>query len=227
MPAVRRQTFTKYVLANQQFRTKNDLENHVRRVRASTAVGESINDPVVLALLKLHPEWAEKSAGMTAVSVGMLKGAAGAPWAKEIVILRGDGPFMDIAWRFIVRALQPGGKLHFKPDHLDELRKAARRSIFPQIQPLMLQGSHVDHVFPLTFEQLLFDWFRSRPELRKVSDVRVIGNDGEEVVRLWENAELELDWVKYHRQHARLETVTKEEHFKRSRRSVIDWKPFM
>lgn len=221
MPAI------KYVIANQPFRTKKALEDHVRRVRNATEIGEVINDPVVLALLQLHRDWADKSDGMTSVSAGMVKGAPAAPWTKEIVIMRGAAPFMDISWTGIVKALQPGGIVNYKPDHLDELRKAARHSIDPQIQPLMLSGSHVDHVYPLTFERLLSDWFRGRPELRKVSDVRILANDGAEVVRSWENTDLELDWIEYHRRHARLETVTKEEHYKRSPRSRIDWTPFL
>jgi hypothetical protein len=217
----------KYVIANQPFRTKGAIEDHVRRVRDATEIGEDINDPVVLALLQLHRDWADKSHGMTSVSVMMIKGAAAAPWTKQIVILRGEAPFMDISWTGIVTALQPGGMVNYAPDHLDELRKAARHSIDAQIRPLMFPGYHVDHVYPLTFEQLLFDWFSGRPELRKVSDVRILGNDGAEVVRCWENTDLELDWVEYHHRHARLETVTKEEHYKRSQRSRIDWTPFL
>lgn len=225
MPPVRRSA--KYIISGQAFGTKEAIKDHVRRVRRETKFGDAIQDPVVLSLLRLHPQWSEKSVGMTAVSVDMLKGSPAGGYTKEIVILRGDLPFMDISWHHIIKAMKPGGGVEFKSDHLDELRKAARFSIEPQLQPLRPPGMVIDHVFPWTFEQLLFDWFRAHPELRKISDVRITGNDGAEVVRSWDSTKLERDWIEYHRRYAQLEPVTKEEHYKRTRRSHIDWTPFM
>jgi hypothetical protein len=105
--------------------------------------------------------------------------------------------------------------------HLDELQKAARFSIESQLQPLRPPGVVIDHVFPWTFEQMLFDWFRAHPELHKISDARIIGNDGAEVVRSWSSTKLERDWIEYHHRYAQLE------HYKRTRRSHIDWTHFM
>jgi hypothetical protein len=108
MPAI------KYVIANQPFRTKGAIGDRVRRVRDATEIGEPINDPVVLALLQLHRDWVQKSSDMTSVSVMMIKGAAAAPWTKQIAILHGEAPFMDISWTGIVKALQPGGAVNLQ-----------------------------------------------------------------------------------------------------------------
>lgn len=46
-----------YSLGGAVFRTKADIQLHVRGVRDSTPLGQRVEDAAVLALVQLHPEW--------------------------------------------------------------------------------------------------------------------------------------------------------------------------
>lgn len=220
-----------YRFAERVFPTKESIKDHIRRVRDQTPLGCAIDDEVVARLLRLHPQWDEKAVGMTAIGTAMVKGHPSAFPQKQIVLLRGDDEPMDISWAKLVARLQPDGSLRHPTDAreaLDELRKACRQLIEPQLAPLRRPGLHVDHVYPWTFERLLFDWvqrMRQRAGL-SVRDLKVVSNDGLNVVRRFENPEHARLWTFYHLIHCSLEAITPEEH---ARRPVLrmDWDPLL
>ena len=94
-----------YRIAGRSFPTKESLKQHIRSVRDQTPLGGTTDDPVLLRLLSMHPQWAEKSEGMTAVGTAMVKGTPYAPPQKQIVLLRGDREPMDISWSKLVARL--------------------------------------------------------------------------------------------------------------------------
>lgn len=51
-----------FVLADKGFRTKADVATYVRSVCEATAIGTPVLDEAVLALVRLHPEWAASAA---------------------------------------------------------------------------------------------------------------------------------------------------------------------
>lgn len=220
-----------YCIANRAFPTKERLKEHIRAVRDRTGLGETITDPVVLTLLRLHPEWEQKSQGMTAVGTAMVKGHPSALPQKQIVLLRGDDEPMDISWSKLVARLQPDGKLRHPTDGqeaLAELRVACRQLIEPQLAqlaPLRRPGLHVDHVYPLTFEQLLYNWVKRIVGLR-VRDLKVTSTDGLTVVRRFVNQKHEDSWLLYHEWRADLEAITPEEHARRPV-SRMNWEPLL
>jgi hypothetical protein len=220
-----------YCLAGHVFPTKESLKQHIRAVRDRTALGGVIDDPVLLRLLRLHPQWEEKSRGMTAVGTAMVKGSPSAPPQKQIVLLRGDQEPMDISWSKLVARLQHDGSLKHPTEAreaLDEVRTACRQLIEPQLAPLREPGLHVDHVFPRTFERLLFDWVQRMNRSRglRVRDLRVASNDGLVVARGFQDPIHEVSWVTFHELHADLEPVTPEEH---ATRPVLrmNWDPLL
>jgi hypothetical protein len=220
-----------YRIAGRTFPTKESLKQHIRAVRDQTPLGGTTEDPVLLRLLSMHPQWADKSEGMTAVGTGMVKGTPYAPPQKQIVLLRGDREPMDISWTKLVARLQPDGTLKHPTDAreaLDELRVACRQLIEPQLAGLRLPGMHVDHVYPNTFERLLFDWVSLMWDIReeKVPDLKVGSTDGLVVLRYFENPYHADSWANYHRLCSELEVITPEEH---ARRPVIqmDWEPLL
>jgi hypothetical protein len=225
------QVMPAYCLAGHVFATKEALKQKIRAVRDRTPLGGGIDDAVVLHLLRMHPQWAEKSVGMTAVGTAMVKGSPSAPPQKQIVLLRGDQEPMDISWSKLVARLQPDGSLRHPTEAreaLEELRAACRQLIEPQLSPLRQPGMHVDHVFPRTFERLLFDWVQgiNRRAGVRVRDIRVASNDGLVVARGLEDPRLESQWVNHHEIHADLELVTPEEH---ATRPVprMNWEPLL
>lgn len=215
--------FSGYPLADNTFRTKENIKQHIRLIRNATELGHPITDKTVLALLRLHPEWRDKTLLMDFVGTALIKGTPFAPPRKEIAIINKDGSVMDISWTKLVSRLQKDGSLKHPTEFweaLSELKVAARQAISNQLQPLACKGMHVDHVYPRTFDQLLFDWVVST-ELSPI-DIKVQANDGPTILRQIVNLELLKEWQEYHHTHAILELVTPIENLQR-KRADIDW----
>ena len=104
---------------------------------------------------------------------------------------------------------------------LSELRLAARQAVEGQIASLRRVGFAVDHVFPKTFEQLLYDWMVSSRLC--VSEVLLRDGVGTDTARYFACEEQERSWQAFHKTHAVLETITHDEHAKRTQRAHIDW----
>lgn len=195
------------------FPTKKAITDHIRAVRDRTPVGQTITDPVVLELLRHHPQWDEKSQDMAYISTGFIQGHPASPPRKEIVLLKNGGQLTDISWSKLVPRLQKDGKLqHPDPavEHLNEVRIAARLEVEDQLQPHRKQGFELDHAYPLTFEQLLYDWV-CKTELC-LHDISIESSHGAVVSRWFANRGLAASWCSYHRDKAVLILRTKEEH---------------
>jgi hypothetical protein len=216
-------TFSGYQLADKTFRTKENIKQHIRLIRGATELRHPVTDTAVLALLRLHPEWHEKTSMMDFVGTALIKGTPFAPPRKEIAIINKDSSVMDISWSKLVGRLQKDGSLKHPTEFweaLAELKVAARQAVNNQLQPLACKGMHVDHVYPNTFDQLLFDWVVSTT-LSPI-DIKVQANDGPIIMRQIVNTELLEEWQEYHRSNAILELVTPLENLQR-KRADIDW----
>lgn len=218
-----------YVLAGRAFRTKADVQAHVRAVRDAATLGEPIDDPVVLALLKLHPEWDEKTLGGVGwVSTAMIRHPSKLNATKEIAICFSDPlHVVDISWTKLLPFLQKGVTYGIESldNPLAELRLAARFEVEPQIRALRSPGHEVDHVYPLTFEQLLYNWLVHNRF--KVCDVSIAWESGVNTGRMFANRVMAESWSAWHAAHAVLEAVPKNEHAKRTKRAYVDWTPLM
>lgn len=216
-----------YQVAGVSFRTKRELVEHFRAVRHRTKFRQEITDPVVLQILRLHPQWESKSRGLKYVSTALIKGDPSAGLRKEIVLLRHEQEPMDISWSKLIPMLQADGTLKHPPSDLrclDELRIAARQAIYPQLQHLLEPNKHVDHVYPNTFEKLLYDWV-SRSGLR-VRDIGICSNDGTTIRRWFADAQLQKSWELYHKCNAVLRVLTPKEHAKQPV-LCFDWSPLL
>ena len=217
-----------YVLGGMAFRTKADIQTHVRSVRDATPAGGAIEDPVVIALLQLHPEWQEKTEGGGWVGAALISHPAKPRPTKEIAILFTDQQrVVDISWTKLLPFLQKGinAPIAAWDSRLSELRLAARQEVEPQIASLRRPGHAVDHVYPATFEQLLYDWISSS-EL-KVEDIALFDEVGQDTGRCFASAAQAEQWRAFHLENAVLESVSHEEHAKRTGRAHIDWTPFL
>ena len=217
-----------YVLGGRAFRTKADIQAHIRAVRDETPLGERIADVVVLDLLALHPEWDEKTAGGGWVGTALITHPAKRKATKEIAVLfTGESRVVDISWTKLLPFLQKGvnAPIAVWDSRLSELRLAARVEIEGQIKPLRKPGFAVDHVYPLTFEQLLYDWL-SREELR-IDNVPLRDGLGEDTGRQFLLPKQAESWRAFHKEHAELEAIPYEEHANRTGRAHIDWTPFL
>jgi len=218
---------TRYHLAGMFFATKDDLVRHIRSVRDATPLHAEMQDSVVLWLLHRHPQWNQKSVGMTAIGTAMIKGSPAAPSRKEIAILRGTQEPMDISWTKLVKRLQKDGTLKHPSEPqecLDELRIAARQEVESQLVSRRAAGFHLDHAHPVTFEQLLFDWVVTTG--LRLAQIQVESNDGTEVKRWLRDRQLAADWRKFHQQNAVLILRTPEEHAAQPQLRV-DWSAYL
>jgi hypothetical protein len=214
----------KYRLGEEVFSSKKAITEHVRRVRDETPVGAAITDAAVIALLKLHPRWDEKTnGGIGYPGCDVLTFSSNLRPSKEIVILfPDDTPSMDISWKKIVERLQPDGSLKEEAEakaHLDKVRKAARNAIRSQLLDLCCEGHHIDHVFPLTFEALLFRWMLDTN--RKIMDFDIVDVSGtDELGKQFAEPSILISWQEFHAEHAKLEVIPIEEHHNRPKLSV-------
>jgi len=209
------------------FATKKDIVQHIRTVRDATPLHAEVHDPVVRWLLHRHPQWDQKSVGMTAIGTAMIKGTPAAPSRKEIAILRGTQEPMDISWTKLVARLQKDGTLKHPSESqecLDELRIAARHEVESQLAPLRAVGFQLDHAYPLTFEQLLFDWVVATG--LRLDQIHVDSNDGLAVKRWLRDRQLAAEWRKFHQQNAVLILRLPEEHAAQPRHRV-DWTAYL
>lgn len=120
---------------------------------------------------------------------------------------------MDISWAKLIPRLQKDGSLKQPPREqscLDELRIAARQAIHPQLEHMLTKGMHVDHVYPKTFEKLLYDWVLHVGV--RVSHIGVCSNNGTMVRRWFSDPCLQKSWELYHERNAVLKVLTPQEH---------------
>lgn len=219
---------SRYLLGARDFRTKAKITDHVRAVRDSTPLGAPITDTAVLALLTLHPEWEEKTTGGGWLGTAMIQHPSQAKASKQIAVLfTGTDVVIDISWTCIVRMLRPGNppRLSLVSDVLSEFRRAARYEIHSQIMPLRRVGYAVDHVYPKTFEQLLFDWVTANG--LRVPDIKVGYAPEPQTHRFFADKALAASWQAYHAEQAVLEVIPVKEHNARTRRSTINWSPLL
>ena len=144
----------------------------------------------------------------------------GAAPSLQFAIRRGDGSFMDISYRHVLNRLQKDGTLKPWDDTIDEFCRAARWEVNDQLQRHRQPGMHVDHVYPNTFQSLLFDFCRCNwicPWL-----VVVESTVGVVVVRKFRDRELAQRWKDYHEVNARFEVVTPQENLSRQK-IMPDW----
>lgn len=209
-----------YELAGIHFRTKAFIKKHFQSVRDDAEKGETITDPVVLALLQAHPDWSEKSKNMRRLTKEWIKGSPSAPPSLQIVIENNDDSIMDISYLHALKCLQKDGSTKIIDDTLDEFKKAARREIDYLMSKYRVKGKHVDHKYPLTFEALLANFCHDH----RVNpwNVAIEANTGQVVVRAFADRDLAEKWKKYHEQHADLEVVTVKKNLS-APKARVDW----
>ena len=218
---------TRYTVAGVPFPTKDAIRDHIRAVRDRTPLGAEIDDDVVLWLLHRHPQWDEKSQGMTFVGTAMIQGSPAAPARKEIAILRGDLAPMDISWTKLLARLQRSGSLNHPSESeecLAELRIAGRQEVEDQLAPRRAAGLHLDHAHPMTYEQLLYDWVVQTG--LNLQQIIVESNDGPVVKRWLRDRDLARSWQEHHQRHAVYELLTLAAHAAKPQLR-IDWSLYL
>ena len=87
-----------YVLGGQSFRTKADIQSHIRQIRQATSPGMPISDEAVLDLLSLHPDWEDlTSTGAFVTTAIRHRGPQHTP-VSELVLQHPAHGVRDLNW---------------------------------------------------------------------------------------------------------------------------------
>jgi hypothetical protein len=215
-----------YVLGQVSFDTKQAVTQACRDILHATPQGKAITSTEQVFLLDLfqhHTEWLEKRGpGVSAITTMVT-------WhgTKCFVLHRVDGSQVDISFAHAIKHLPPSAKRDLKPQRLLDFKMGARAAIKDQIdafiasQPPELYSPHawhVDHVPPLTFDQLLFNFCQEQG----ISPERVTVSEQPGCVpRIDDDAILQA-WSIYHQEHAQLRLLPKTENL-RLPKSRLDW----
>lgn len=224
-----------YIIDGYEFRTKDDIRAHSQEILHSIPVGEPITDDAYSFLgdlFQFHDEWQEKTGG----SCFEITTGRSAQGTKCFYIIRADGTKVDISFPLAVKQIPSLRSSKKLPQYLTDYKNAARTAIKEQISSfrqqaldcspccpisntrITLENSEVDHMAPLTFDRLLYDFTKTHgidPGNTSVGSI-------EGTVACFDDGGLSENWASYHKGHACLRLVSKAEHRKIGR-PRINW----
>ncbi|QWT22526.1 DCL family protein [Bacillus sp. NP157] len=208
-----------YEIGEEVFATKAEITTRCQKILHASSFGVADDDAVfLLGLFQHHDEWAEKSRGGVE-GVRVYKTPHGTPCFNLVCT---DGRIVDISFPHAIKCLPSNRNTKRRPQWLTDYKAAARQTIQPQIfefrdrevpltaacpvtgMPLTAINAHVDHVAPLTFDQLLRDF----TEINGIdpSVVRVGSHGG--TIAFFEDPDVASRWAAYHREHAQLRVIS-------------------
>lgn len=197
-----------YMLGGKRFTSKKAIKQHIRAFIESASLGATVADSVLLELLPKHPQWQRKTEGMTRLIVGMAFVEHANVMQKSVLIEKGVD-HCDITWSKLVDRLQHDGTLRVVSDRRENLSKiklAARAAIQDQINQIEKQiGEHIDHIYPRTFDRLLYVFLKwwGKP----LASIKVEDPDGIIIQPRFSCWELQDNWSLFHQRTARLRAV--------------------
>jgi len=211
-----------YQIANESFQRKSSITVRCRDILAATTDGQPIdegNAPFLFELFRqFHDEWTPKAAG----GVVYISTQTTAHGTRCFVLVKTNGERIDISFPHAIRQIPSPRSATLIPQPLRDFKNAARTAVNEQIygfrdrelqkeqwcpitrEVLRRSNCAVDHTPPMTFDQLLYDFCRSR-HLNPL-DVTV-GSEGGTVAVI-ENAELRAEWQAYHSENASLRLLS-------------------
>lgn len=218
---VRAGTVTGYQVGSRLFPRKNDLLAHVQQILHTTPLDAPVTEldlAFLLDLLAHHPDARRKvGAGIAEMYVRLNPKY---PTSRCFWAVRRDGSETD--WSFT--------KCIYPTTTMKLLGEAFRHAVLAQTQPFKqahfaahanargevlcpveriwvgAQEAHVDHIPPLTMEQLIVDFLAARQ--RAPEDVELSAPRDGSIGRTFADPVLARDWRAYHREHARLRVVS-------------------
>lgn len=211
-----------YIIANESFSTKDLVTARCRTILASTPDDHFVEEtvaPFLFEIFQYHDEWPQKSlGGIIGISTQTTPHGT-----RCFVLKKQDGEHIDISFPHAIRLIPSSRSSTLLPQALRNFRNAARTAIKSQIsefrdctlvelqecpytgEKLNRGNCAIDHTPPKTFDQLLYDFCRSR----SLNPLQVtVGSEGGTVAVL-EDAEICASWQTYHRAHAELRLISK------------------
>ena len=211
-----------YLIANESFPTKKAITVRCREILAATTDGDPVDEmaaPFLFGLFQFHDEWPQKANGGI-VNISTQTTPHG---TRCFALVKQTGQRIDISFPHAVRLIPTARSDTLLPQALRDFKSAARVAVKAQVfefrdsalqqeQQCPFSGEvlsramcAVDHTPPQTFDQLLYDFCRSR----SLNPLTVaVGSEGGTVAVL-EDIELLVSWQEYHRRNAHLRVVSR------------------
>ena len=214
-----------YNIGGIEFRTKNDIKARCRGILHSVPDGKLISGKgysFLVALFQYHDEWQEKTKG------GCIEITTGpsASRTRCFYIIRADKTKIDISFDYAVNKIPTLRSRNKLPQYLVDYKNAARTAIRNQISSFRMQAlssspccpikhtrltrenSEVDHVAPLTFDRLLFDF----TQIHGIEPSQISVGSIEGTIACFDDDALSESWASYHKEHACLRLISKVGH---------------
>ncbi|GIL15364.1 MAG: hypothetical protein BroJett039_05370 [Chloroflexota bacterium] len=225
---VRTDEFKGYIINDEYFKTKKDVEKRASSILNSYELGQDLNSDdleFVLALLEYHPDSMKKK-GVGVQSIKVIPHEEFGRKNQSFAVVRIDGSETDFSY----------GKCIRPPKPLQVFKHACRRAVEVQIvafkknqfkQYVNSQGlircsisnelvdyenCDVDHQAPKTFDWLVETFVREYSI--SVEAVEIGGFEDGEVTRIFIDQDLASRWKEFHAKNAMLRIVSKLPHRK-------------
>lgn len=208
----------KYEIGNKKFKSKKDAEVYIRNIVDTIYYFDELSTDdfdFLMELFKNHHDYAKKiGCGVAKITVEPTEKGT-----KGFFITRLDGKKEDISWTTCLKDINK----QVNPNNM--FREACRKAIEPQIDEFRktqrIEGKykhingtfydrkdiHVDHekYFEDIVKEFMEQW---NGDINKVEYEHGIGVS-------FKNEELKKEFADYHKKHATLRILTKEENLKR------------
>ena len=214
-----------YTIAGQTYPTKQAVTQRCRDIlngtRCNQIVEDQADEEFLLDLFSYHTEWPTKQGlGVAGITVQDTGHGTHCFWLN-----RTDGQLIDISFAHAVKHLPSAKTATLIPQGLIDFKNGARQAIkdqivaFRQANPGITIGAiHVDHVYPRTFDALLFGFCLEY--FVNPLTVEVVEQDG--CQHYITDTTIRQTWQAYHQRYAKLQVVPKQVNLS-AQKSRIDW----
>lgn len=216
------------ILNNKTFKTKEKLSNYISYILNNAKInslleGEYKED--IIILINYHPEASNKiGAGIKEIRVERHTDKVTNKY-PHFHIYRVDGTNEDFSYKKCIRNIGTPTRRNRIPGNLIDIKNAARYEVRDFVYEFKLKAfgikrylkcpilnintsrktCHVDHISPLTFDQLLFN-FINKYNI-DMNEIKVKNKDG--IIRELEDRDLAEMWINYHNTNAQLRVLHK------------------
>lgn len=213
-----------YTIAGKAFKTKQAVINCCREILKSTPYGSHVDQDdfdFLMSVFSHHTEWPQKrGSGITTITTNETGHGTSCFW-----LVRQDQSVIDISFVHAVKHLPCKRQKALMPQPLIDFKNGARQAIKDQVEAFRRnnvadakENADVDHVYPKTFDALLFS-FCIHHHVNPLT-VSVIEREGclhhitDDMVR--------MSWATYHQENAELRIVSKAENLS-APKAKVDW----
>jgi hypothetical protein len=217
-----------YTIAGEVFLTKKNIEAKCGTLLRQLPLGVPVTADDLLFLLdvfKHHDEWEEKTkGGVVGVQVGTNQYGT-----LQFNLITEAGDFVPISFKHAVKCIDTTKVPSTLASRILQFKNAARNEVISDIRlvrdralknkllcpisgvVLTRENGEVDHVAPLTFNQLLFDYCKNNGIKPAAVSLQYQLQYGR-VFPLFRDERIAAPWRSYHKQHAALRLLSRDAH---------------